>query len=109
MMEPVSTTFESYCGKDEFWQKLGTMADSCGSLKYPQLFAFMKCVVSLSYGNAVPKRGFSMNEIMLESHSYPIENYIIVALRLVKYSIRKEGDVDKFPITRKLFNYSFKS
>ena len=109
MMEPLSTTFEGYCGMDEIWQKVETMVDSDGSLKYPQLFALMKYVLSLSHGNAVPERGFSMNKIMLESHGYTIDNDTIAALRLVKNSIRKEGGVDKFPITRKLLNYSFES
>ena len=94
---------------DEFWQGVGTMADSDGSLTYPQLCALMKCVLSLSHGNTVPERGFSMNKIMLESHGYTIDNDTIAALILVKDSIRKEGGVDKFPITRKLLNYSFKS
>ena len=44
---------------------------------------------------------------MLESHGYTIDNDAIPALRLVKDSIRKWHD--KFPITRKLLNYSFKS
>ena len=74
---------------DEFWQKVVTMADSDGSLKYPQLFALMKCVLSLSHGNTVPERGFSVNKIMLESHGYTIDNETIAALRLVKDSIRK--------------------
>ena len=107
MMGPVSPTIESYCGMDELWQKVGAIANSDGSLKYPQLFALMKCVLSLSHGNAVPERYFSMKKIMLESHGYAIDNDAIAALRLVKDSIRKEGGMDKFPI--RLFNYSFKS
>ena len=43
MMEPISTTFEIYCGMDEFWQQVGIIADSLGSVKYPQLFTLMKC------------------------------------------------------------------
>ena len=93
---------------DEYWQKVGTMTDSDGSFKYPQLAALMKCVLSLSHGNAVPERDFSINKIMLEFHGYTIDNVTIAALRLVKDSIQK-GGVDKFPITRKLINYSFKS
>ena len=46
---------------------------------------------------------------MLESNGYTIDNDTIADLRLVKDSIRKEGGVDTFPITRKLLNYSFKS
>ena len=63
----------------------------------------------LSHGNTVPERGFSMNKILLECHSYTIDNDITAALRLVKNSIRKEGGLDKFPITRKVLNYSFES
>ena len=33
MMELVSTTIESYCGKHEIWQKVETMAESDGSLE----------------------------------------------------------------------------
>ena len=102
MMEPVSFPLDGQCGMDEYWQKVGTMTDSDGSFKYPQL------VLSLSHGNAVPERGFSTNKIMLEFHGYTIDNVTIAALRLVKDSIQK-GGVDKFPITRKLINYSFKS
>ena len=83
MMEPVSTTFESYCFMDEFWQKVGTMTDSDGSLKYPPLFVLMKCVLSLSHGNAVSKRGCSMNKIMLESYGFTIDNDTKDALRQV--------------------------
>ena len=108
-MEPVLTTFESPCGMDRFWPKVGTMADSDGSLKDPQLFALKKCALSLSHGNAVLERGFTMNNIMLESHGYTIDNDTMAALRLVKDSIRKEGGVHKFLITKKLLKYSFKS
>ena len=69
LMEPVLTTFGSYCGMDKFWQKVGIIADSDCSFKYPQLLVLMKCVLSLSHGNAMPERSFSMNKIVLESHS----------------------------------------
>ena len=85
---------------------MGTMADSDGSLKYPQWFALMKSVLSLNHGNAVPERSFSVENIMLESPGYTIGNGTIAALRLVKDSIRKKGGMDKFPISRKLHSYS---
>ena len=53
---------------DKFCWKVEAMADSDDSLKYPQLFALLKCVLSLSHGNALLERGFSMNKVMLESH-----------------------------------------
>ena len=46
-----------------------------------------------------------MNKILLESHGYTTDNDIVATLRVVKDSIRKEGGVDKFPITRKLLDY----
>ena len=55
------------------------------------------------------ERDFYMNKIMLESHGNTIDNDTIAALRLVKDFIRKEGGIDKFLITRKLLNYSYKS
>ena len=55
------------------------------------------------------ERDFCMNKIMLESQGNTIDNDTIAALRLVKDFIRKEGSIDKFPITRKLLNYSYKS
>ena len=85
---------------------MGTMADSDGSLKYPQWCALMKSVLSLNHGNAVPERSFSVENIMLESPGYTIGNGTIAALRLVKDSIRKKGGMDKFPISRKLHSYS---
>jgi len=109
MMEPVSSPSDAQCRMDEYWQKVSTIIDSDGSLKYPQLTALIKCVMSLSHGNAVSERGFSINKIMLESHGYTIDNDTIAALRLVKDTIQKEGGVDQFPITKKLINYSFQS
>ena len=93
----------------KFWPKVRTMEDTDGSLKYLQLLALMRCVLSLSHGNAAPERDFSMNKIMLESDGYINGNDLIATLRLVKDSARKEAGIDKFPITGKLLNYTFKS
>ena len=46
-----------------------------------------------------------MNKILLESHGYTTDNDTVATLRVVKDSIRKEGGVDKFPITRKYAKY----
>ena len=48
-----------------------------------------------------------MNKILLESHGYTTDNDTVATLRVVKDSTRKEGGVDKFPITRKLLDYFF--
>ena len=109
MIEPTPSILETECKIDEFWQKVGSIKEKDGSSRYPQLFALIKCVLSLSHGNAVPERGFSVNKIMLESHGYTIDNDTIAALRLVKDSIKREGGVENFPITRKLIKYSSES
>ena len=61
------------------WQKVGTMADSNGSLKYSQLLALMKCVLSFSRENAVPERDFYEQD-MFKSQVYTINNDNIDAL-----------------------------
>ena len=61
------------------WQKVGTMADSNGSLKYPQLLALMKCVLSFSRENAMPERDFYEQD-MFKSQVYTINNDNIDAL-----------------------------
>ena len=51
---------------DRFWGIIGGLVDDMGVRKYPQLVAFIKCVLSLSHGNSTPERGFSINKILLE-------------------------------------------
>ena len=53
--------------------------------KYVQLFALVKCVLSLLRGNAVPERGFSINKKLLDSHGTATYEDAIVAQRLSKF------------------------
>ena len=105
-MKTPSSYKSLYVRIDECWSKIGKLVDDRGSMKYPQLYALVKCVLSLSHGNAVPERGFSVNKILLEAHGYTIENSTITAVRLVKDRIRREGDVTKFLITPKVITYA---
>ena len=41
---------------------VGQMINEDGILKYPQLFALPKAILSLSHGNVVPERWFSINK-----------------------------------------------
>ena len=52
---------------DKYWSKIGELVDDKGCYKYQQLIALIKCVLSVSHGNAVPERGFSINNILLGS------------------------------------------
>ena len=109
MIEPVTSPIKGQIRMDEYWHKVSKMTDATGLLKYPQLAALIKCVLSLSHGNAVPERGFSINKIMMEAHGYTIDNETISALRLVKDAIHRVGAVHKFTISRKLITSCFES
>ena len=72
---------------DEFWQRVGTMTDSDGSLKHVS-FMLMKCALSLTHGNAVSERDFSKSKIKFQPRGYTIDKDTIAVLRLVKRSWR---------------------
>ena len=55
-----------------------------GKPKYPQLFSLAKSILSLSHGNVVPERGFSINKYMLSIHGNSIQGDTITSLRLLK-------------------------
>ena len=67
---------------DHYWRFIGKMTGDNGKPKYPQLFALVKCILSLSHGNAVPERGFSVNKRLIEAHGTSIGEDTIQAYRL---------------------------
>lgn len=87
---------------DEYWKSVGKMVDDLGQLKYPQLFALVKCVLSLSHGNSSPERGFSINKYLLSVHGSSTSNDTIIALRHVKDHLVNVGGYMKFSISRNL-------
>ena len=87
---------------DHYWKQIGRLRNNKGALKYPQLFALVKCVLSVSHGNSTPERGFSVNKIMLETHEYIIYEDTIVALRIIKEELNRVGSVTKFNIVKEL-------
>ena len=87
---------------DHYWRQIGRLRDDKGALKYPQLFALVKCVLSVSHGNSTPECGFSINKIMLETHGYTIYEDAIVTLKIVKDELNRVGSVTKFNIDKEL-------
>ena len=99
-----------------------SIADVTGAMKYPQLVALVKCVLSLSHGNSIPARGFSIDKLLLTVHGYFTYEDTIVALRLVEdelywvggeanFTINKEllSDVEvHFPDTRQIVSSAYK-
>ena len=78
------------------------MKDEKGQLKYPQLLALVKCVLSISHGNSIPEQGFSINKYLLSIHGTSTSNETIVALRLEKDHLILIGGYMKFLINRNL-------
>ena len=86
---------------DEYWRRIGALTDDNGNLKYAQLFCLAKCVLSLSHGNAIPERGFSINKQILNIHGYSTYSVTLEALRL-KDELHRVGGEANFKITREL-------
>ncbi|XP_065643869.1 uncharacterized protein LOC136075251 [Hydra vulgaris] len=87
---------------DNYWSQVGTICDEAGNLKFPQLLALVKCVLTFSHGNSSPERGFSINKNFIEGHSTNLKEDTIVALRLVKDELNQVGGVMNFPVTSNL-------
>ena len=87
---------------DQYWRTIGEMTNESGALKYPQLFSLAKTILSLSHGNAVPERGFSINKYILSTHGNSLKEDTIVALRLVKDELCYVGGLENFKITKPL-------
>ena len=81
---------------DDYWCQIGQLKDEQGRKKYPQLFALVKCVLSLSHGNSAPESGFSINKSMLEVHGHSLGEGTFEALRVVKDTIKNSGSVYTF-------------
>ena len=74
------------------------MKDENGQLKYPQLFALVKCVLPISHGNRIPEWEFSINKYILSIHGTSTSNETIIVLRLVKDHLILIGGHMKFSI-----------
>ena len=94
-----------YCRIDRYWAKVSAVVDDNGNKKFDQLFALVRCVLSVSHGNAFPERGFSINKFLLERHGNSCNEDTIVALRAVKDELCRVGGVLKFPFTKGLRSF----
>lgn len=65
--------------------------------------------LTLSHGNAVPERGFSINNSLLSKERLGIGEKTLVAERIVKEAVRIFGDVTATPITKELVAFVKKS
>ena len=86
---------------DEYWKSVGKIKYEKGQLKYPQLLALIKCVLSISHANIILERGFSINKYLLSIHGTSTSNETIIAWRLVKDFILLGGYM-KFSVNKNL-------
>lgn len=75
-----------------------------GTYKYPQLFPLAKCVLSLSVGDSVTVRGFSIYRYLLDVHCHSTSEITLEYLRLVKDKTCHVGGVVKFSVSRDLIS-----
>ncbi|CAH0556455.1 unnamed protein product [Brassicogethes aeneus] len=94
---------EKYKSIDHYWTKVLTFRNAEGAIKYEQLAYLSLTAITLSHGNAIPERGFSINKnILTDKHA--LKEDTIVALRIVKDSIKSVEEIVNFNINRKLLN-----
>ena len=91
-----------YVRIDIYWNSINGILNEFGKPKYTQLFALVKAILSLSHGNVVPERVFSINKYLLPIHGNSTDEKTIVALRLVKDFICSEGGFSNIIITREI-------
>lgn len=92
---------------DVFWYKISQITDQHENLKFKELGKLALAVLSVSHGNAVPERGFSLNKQILQNRELLGEN-TIEAIRIVKDSLNLLDNIEDFPINRALFRVSIK-
>ena len=101
---PIEELRSKYVRIDHYWRKVGGILKDDGTFKYAQLFLLVKLLLSISHGNSVPERGFSINKYLLQVHGSSTSEKTIEALRFVKDEICRVRGVMKFRINRELLS-----
>lgn len=76
-----------------FWREVSKKRDAVGDLKYQSLYAFVGSCLILSHGNAIPERGFSVNNRLVTQEKTSFSEVGIKAIRLCKDFLIKEKDL----------------
>lgn len=92
-----------------YWQKVSEVPNGSGGKKYASLSVVAKTALILSHGNAIPERGFSINNAMLGKEKLSLSEKTIVAQRIVKDTVKIFGSVTDVPITKDVINAARKA
>jgi len=87
-----------------FTDFLFLFTDVTGCKMFPHLSRLAKASLTISHGNAVAERGFSVNTAVLTKDRMSLNEATIQALRVVKEVIRLHGSPTTVPVTRSMIN-----
>lgn len=85
----------------KFWAEVAKMKDLAGNEKYSYLCKFIKTCLTISHGNSVPERGFSMNNMIVTKDKNSLSELGIKSLRLCK-DFMKDRSASSIPITKNM-------
>lgn len=87
-----------------YWSNVSKVTDVTGCKMFPHLSRLAKASLTISHGNAVAERGFSVNTAVLTKDRMSLNEATIQALRVVKEVIRLHGSPTTVPVTRSMIN-----
>jgi len=81
---PYISFFDTFGGICTYCYKVSQLPDGRGGKTCDCLTHVAKAALTLSHSNAIPERGFSVNNAMLGEEKLSIGEHTIIALRIVK-------------------------
>jgi hypothetical protein len=99
-LDTLQADFDSSGDICAYWQKVSLVPDGKGGKKYACLPYVAKAALTLAHSNAIPERGFSVNNAMLGKEKLALGENTIVAQRIVKDTVKMFGSVTSVPITK---------
>lgn len=99
-LDTLQADFDSSGDICAYWQKVSSVPDGKGGKKSACLPYVAKAALTLAHSNAIPERGFSVNNAMLGKEKLALGENTIVAQRIVKDTVKIFGSVTSVPITK---------
>ena len=78
--------------------------DVTGGEMFPSLSFVAKTCLTISHGNAIAERGFSVNTALMTKGRLSLEETTIWAVRVMKEAIRLYGTPTAVPVTRSMIS-----
>jgi len=91
ILHPTFNYFDTSGDICTYWHKVLQLQDGRGGKTYECLAYVAHAALTLSHSNAIPERGFSVNNAMLGKEKLLLRENTIVALLIVKDTFRLFG------------------